>query len=50
VPTRRTFDLALIVALLTRPAWGVVRMAARRWQREEQGVLNATGDAIGVLG
>ncbi len=37
MPTRRTFDLVIITALLLHPAVGLVKMAARRWDREQVG-------------
>lgn len=48
--TKRQFDGMLIMLLLFRPAYGIVRMAARRWQREGDGALNTAGHVVEVLG
>lgn len=46
--TRRNFDLALIVVLLARPAFGLLKMSARRWSSEKTGVLSTVGQAVDV--
>ena len=46
--TKRTFDLALIVVLLAKPAVGLVKIASRRWTRETEGVLSTIGNAVEV--
>lgn len=38
MPTRRTFDLLVMFALLSKPAFGLVKMYAARAAREEDGV------------
>lgn len=45
---RRTFDLALLVVILSHPALGMVRIASRRWANEQTGTLAKIGDAINV--
>jgi hypothetical protein len=48
VPTKRTFDLVVIASLLIQPALGIVRMAARRWVRESDGIMGTAGGAVKV--
>lgn len=43
--TRKTFDFWILMFALAVPAKGLVTMAARRWSREESGVLRTVGDA-----
>lgn len=52
MPTRRTFDLVILVGLLFHPALGIVKMAARRWSKEapQGSALETVGDTIQVLG
>lgn len=45
---RRTFDLALIVVLLAKPAFGLVKMSARRWASEQSGPMSLVGQAVDV--
>lgn len=45
---RRTFDLALIVVLLAKPAVGLLKMSARRWASEQSGTLSTVGQAVDV--
>jgi hypothetical protein len=46
--TKKTFDLALLVVLLAKPATGILRLAARRWSDETSGSLKTIGDAVQV--
>ncbi len=48
MPTKRVFDLTLLTILLAHPAFGLLRMAARRWQTEGDGPLSVVGDAVSV--
>jgi len=48
MPTKRTFDLVIITALLLHPAVGLVRMAASRWVREDEGMKQKLGGALVV--
>lgn len=43
--TKKTFDLALLVVLLSKPAFGLVKMASRRWVNETTGPINTIGQA-----
>jgi hypothetical protein len=45
---RKVFDLVLVTVLLSKPAFGLVKMAARRWVREESGPLATAGQAVVV--
>lgn len=45
---RRTFDLILIVVLLSKPAVGLVRMGARRWVHESDGPMGVVGEAVQI--
>lgn len=45
---RKTFDLIFIVAALTHPAIGLVKMASRRWSSELTGPLSTIGSAVEV--
>lgn len=38
MPTRRTFDLLVMFALLSKPAFGLARMYFARAAREESGI------------
>jgi len=46
MPSKKTFDLVLIVGLLLHPALGLARIGARRWSRENEGASKVIGDAI----
>jgi hypothetical protein len=46
--TKKNFDLALLVVLLAHPAFGLVRIASRRWVTETSGPLNTIGQAVQV--
>lgn len=46
--TKKTFDLALLVVLLAHPAFGLVRMASRRWISESDGSMATIGQAVAV--
>lgn len=48
MPTKRTFDLIIISGLLLPPAWGLLRLAARRWVRESTGIMTTLGSAVQV--
>lgn len=43
---KKTFDLALIVVLLAKPAFGLLRVGSRRWTNEKTGTLATVGAAI----
>ena len=46
-PSKKTFDLVLIVVLLAKPAVGLLKMAARRWSNESESTpLRVLGDAV----
>lgn len=45
---RKTFDLIFLVAVLSHPAIGLVKMASRRWSRELTGPLSTIGSAVEV--
>jgi hypothetical protein len=49
MPTKRTFDLVLLTAILVKPALGLLNMSARRWARENEGVTGKVGSALVVL-
>lgn len=46
MPNKRGFDLIILTVLLVHPAFGLLRMAARRWSAEGTGALSTVGDAI----
>ena len=46
--TKRTFDLALLVVVLAHPAFGLVKMASRRWVTDKSGPLATIGSAVQV--
>lgn len=48
MPTKRIFDLIVITGLLLHPAVGLVKIAARRWQRESNGPMGTLAGAIAV--
>lgn len=50
LPTKRAFDLTLLVIILAHPAFGLLRMASRRWSKEsnEGSALETLGDAVQV--
>lgn len=43
---KKTFDLALIVVLLAKPAFGLLRIGSRRWANEQNGTLATIGEAV----
>jgi hypothetical protein len=46
-PSKKTFDLVLIVVLLAKPAVGLLKMAGRRWSQESESTpLRVLGDAV----
>ena len=45
---RKNFDLALLVVLLAHPAFGLLKVAARRWTNEGTGPLSTIGAAVEV--
>lgn len=45
MPTKRVFDLVIVCGLLLPPAWGLVRLASRRWVRESTGIMTTLGSA-----
>ncbi len=46
-PSKKTFDLVLIVVLLAKPATGLIKMAGRRWSQESESTpLRVLGDAV----
>ena len=47
-PSKKVFDLVLIVSILLKPAVGLVKLSARRWSRENSGALGVVGDAVQV--
>ena len=47
-PSKKIFDLVLIVVLLAKPAIGLLKMGARRWSNESNGALGVLGDAVQV--
>lgn len=49
MPTKRIFDLTLLTIILTAPALGVVKIAARRWARESNGPMGVVGGAVKAL-
>jgi len=48
MPTKKTFDLVVITALLLHPAVGLLRLASRRWVAETSGPLSKVGAAVEV--
>lgn len=48
MPTKRTFDLIVVTVLLVHPAFGLLRMVARRWRKESTGAMTTVGSAVGI--
>lgn len=48
MPSKKTFDLVVITALLLHPAVGLLRLASRRWEAETSGPLSTVGAAVRV--
>lgn len=48
MPTKRTFDLIIATGVLLLPAFGLARMAAKRWKRQT-GVLGTVGQATELV-
>ena len=48
MPTKRMFDLALLVVVLAKPAEGLLKIAARRWTREKSGAVQLVGQMVEV--
>jgi hypothetical protein len=48
VLTKKGFDAVLAIVLLSKPAVGIVKMAARRWSKESDGAMGTVGDAVQV--
>lgn len=46
MPTKKHFDLIVLVAILLHPVVGLVKLDARRMAREEDGVLGQLGEAL----
>ncbi len=49
MPTKRTFDLIIATGILLIPAFGLLRMAAKRWRSESNGVMADLGDGIQLV-
>lgn len=45
---RKWFDGTLLIVLLSKPAFGLVKMASARWSQECNGALGTIGDAAQV--
>ena len=43
---RKVFDLIVVVGILLPPAFGLVRMSAKRWSTESTGAMGTIGDAV----
>ena len=48
MPTKRIFDLVVLTTLLLHPAVGLLRVSARRWSQDSDGVLGTVGSAVEV--
>jgi hypothetical protein len=48
MPTKRVFDLIVLSSLLLHPAVGLLKMSARRWSLESNGVAGNIGTALVV--
>ena len=46
--TKRTFDVVLLMILLAKPAFGLLKMSSSRWVAEEPGALGTVGEAVQV--
>lgn len=49
MPTKRTFDLIVATGVLLIPAFGLLRLAAKRWRAESNGVMEDVGDAVQLV-
>ena len=49
MPTKRTFDLIIATGVLLIPAFGLLRLAAKRWRVESNGVMEDVGDAVQLV-
>lgn len=50
MPTRRTFELVLVMSLAVRPVWGMVRLwSAKQLAQSTGGVLHGVAEIATVL-
>ena len=51
MPTRRIFELALVVAMLARPAFGLIHLWAVKTMgsQPEDSILHETAEVVAVL-
>lgn len=50
-PSKAQFRMTLFVVLLSKPAWGLVKLWAARTKTEPgDGIANRTADAVLVIG
>ena len=48
MPTKRTFDLIVVTGILLVPTFGLLRIAAKRWQSESTGIMSEIGKAVAL--
>lgn len=49
VPTKRVFDLIIVSGVLLIPAFGLLRMAAKRWVSESTAIKGEVGQAVQLV-
>ena len=49
MPTKRTFDLIIATGVLLIPAFGLVRLAAKRWRHESNGIMSDVGHGVELV-
>jgi hypothetical protein len=49
VPTKRTFDLIIATGVLLIPAFGLLRLAAKRWRHESNGIMSDVGHGVELV-
>ncbi len=49
MPTKKTFDLIVLTAILVHPVFGTVRVWARRQAVEGSGATKTLGTTLGVF-
>ena len=49
MPRKSTFDLIIATSVLLFPAFGLLRLAAKRWRHESNGIMSDVGHGVELV-